>query len=180
MHDIFITSDQHFNHANILKFTDKNGNRIRPEFNSVEEMNEHMVECWNKTIKPGDFVYHLGDIVMGGDYDIINRLNGSKRLILGNHDDIKNPHLYNKFSKITVWRMFPEFKILLSHVPVHESSLGFKVTHNVHGHLHQNIVTRRDDINNLDIPDDRYINVCVEHTKYTPLHIEEIVKMKSF
>jgi calcineurin-like phosphoesterase family protein len=62
-----------------------------------------------------------------------------------------------------MWRMFPEFGLLLTHVPVHESSLGFKVNKNVHGHLHQR-----------KIADERYVNVSVECINYTPVHIEQL------
>lgn len=64
--DIWLISDTHFNHANILKFTDsRTGLPVRPGFESVDHMNEHMIERWNSVVKPGDIVYHLGDVVMG-------------------------------------------------------------------------------------------------------------------
>lgn len=37
---VWFTSDHHFNHANIIKFTD------RP-YSTVEEMNEAMIAGWN-------------------------------------------------------------------------------------------------------------------------------------
>lgn len=56
----------------------------------MDEMNETMIDIWNKKVKPNDIVYHLGDVGFG-DVNWINnifdRLNGKEfRLLVGNHD----------------------------------------------------------------------------------------------
>lgn len=86
MPDIYFTADTHFSHANIIKpeYAD------RP-FETVEEMDEALIENWNDVVKRGDFCVHLGDFgYFKGDgkkmRSIFNRLNGQKRLIIGNHD----------------------------------------------------------------------------------------------
>lgn len=180
MRDIFIISDTHFRHANILKFTDSTtGALIRGDrFKDVDEMDEYMIERWNSVVKPGDIVYHLGDVLMG-DKEWFKknwpRLNGSKRLIVGNHDDIPFLSSGGFFKKVGMWRMFPEFGVLLSHVPLHESSLlryvdksakwpdGQQTLLNVHGHIHQN-----------PSPEGPYRNVSVEAIDYTPVNIEDL------
>ena len=157
-------SDTHFGHANVLKFTDNNGNLIRgSRFSSLEEMDEHIVDSWNSVVKDGDKVYHLGDVYFGQGHQVLHRLRGQKRLILGNHDNGKDQNLLSNFSKIQVWRMFPELNMLLTHVPVHPDSLEYKVQWNVHGHLHQHLVN-----------DNRYFNASVEQLAYTPINIEDI------
>ena len=66
MKNIWLISDTHFFHSNILKFTDDNGELIRGKlFDTVEQMNECMLDNWNSVVKPGDIVYHLGDVMMG-------------------------------------------------------------------------------------------------------------------
>jgi len=179
--DIWIISDTHFRHSNILRFTDSNtGELVRPGFADVDEMDEHMIERWNSVVKQGDIVYHLGDVVMG-DKEWFKknwpRLNGSKRLIVGNHDDIKFLSAGGFFSKVGMWRMFPEFGLKFSHVPLHESCLlrhvdkaksyieGCETLVNVHGHTHQN-----------GSPDGPYLSTCVELRDYTPVHIEDLQK----
>jgi calcineurin-like phosphoesterase family protein len=104
------------------------------------------------------------------------RLNGSKNLIVGNHDDIKFLSSGGFFKKVQMWRMLPEFGLLLSHVPIHINNLyrwGSKdgdtvvkepeLLLNVHGHIHQNAS-----------PEGPYLNVCVEQTGYRPMNIDEL------
>lgn len=163
MKNIWFISDTHFGHSNMLKFIDSNGEKIR-KFSSVEEMDELMITNWNERIKPGDKVYHLGDVAMGGPAisRIMNKLHGSKRLILGNHDIVKGD-LVNYFHKITIWRVFREFDFTLSHIPLREDNLI--TTFNIHGHIHQN-----------PSPSLRHMNICVEQTNYKPLHLDEILQ----
>lgn len=156
MRNIWVISDTHFGHENIIKYCN------RP-FSSLSDMNETLVDNWNKTVKDGDIVYHLGDVYFGLQGKVLERLKGRKRLILGNHDEGKDTYLHKYFQKILVWRMFPEFKLLLTHVPVHEGTLGGKVQVNVHGHIHDKVIN-----------DKRYKNVSVEQTNYIPVHIEEL------
>lgn len=78
----FYTADTHFGHQGMLTF----GGR---PFSTVDEMDEFIINAWNRTVGPDDIVYHLGDIGYGdGDRtrSIFSRLNGRKRLVLGNHD----------------------------------------------------------------------------------------------
>lgn len=79
MSDIWFTSDTHFGHARIIELAP------RP-FSSVDEMDEIMIENWNKLVKPQDFIYHLGDFAFADHTPYLDRLNGKKTLILGNHD----------------------------------------------------------------------------------------------
>lgn len=180
MSDIWLISDTHFRHANILKFTDSNtGELIRgSKFTTVDEMDEYMIDRWNSAVKPGDKVYHLGDVAMLRTQEDETwfkknwaRLNGSKRLVVGNHDDIPFLSKGGFFKKVMMWRMMPEFGLMLSHVPLHESSLQRSSNDdsdtyclvNVHGHTHTN-----------GSPPGPYVSVCVELTDYTPVNIEEL------
>ena len=145
--------------------------KTRP-FSTTEEMDEALVDNWNSVVKPGDKVYHLGDVTFSSKENYIknihNRLHGKKRLIVGNHDDVK--FLAPYFEKVMLWRMFPDWGLLMTHVPVHPSTLGEnrftgKQMINVHGHIHSN-----------PSPEGPYKCVCVEqpHMNYTPINIEEL------
>lgn len=79
---IWFTSDHHFGHKNIIKYTN------RP-FNDVKEMDEELIKRWNERVQPDDEVYHLGDLGLGWPKELkklLKRLNGKIYLILGNHD----------------------------------------------------------------------------------------------
>ena len=52
--DIWIISDTHFQHENILKFEP-----TRPG-STIQEHDEALIDNWNSVVKPGDKVYHLG------------------------------------------------------------------------------------------------------------------------
>ena len=171
--DIWVISDTHFDHANILNFKDADGRSTRG-FDDVEEMNEHMIQQWNSVVKPGDKVYHLGDVLFGTRKEEwmnknMPRLNGQKRLIVGNHDNIKFHAAGGWWSKIDLWRMWPEFGLLFTHVPVHNSTLGESHRFgegsmvNVHGHIHTN-----------PSPTEFHKCVCVEQVNYTPVNIEDL------
>ena len=74
------------------------------------------------------------------------------------------------FEKVMLWHMFRDLGLLLTHVPVHPSTLGEgrfdeKRMINVRGHIHSN-----------PSPEGPYKCVCVEqpHMNYTPMNIEEL------
>lgn len=161
MTNIFFTSDTHFGHANFLNFRDGTGALIRP-FASVEEMDELMVQRWNEVVRDGDRVYHLGDVGFGSGVlgRIMPRLKGSKRLILGNHDDIRGQDLLGYFKKVTLWRLFKEEGFVCTHIPLPLTELR-KASFNVHGHIHEK-----------PSPTIRHINICVEQTDYYPVALE--------
>lgn len=175
MTNTFVISDTHFNHANILNFVNFKCEKVRPEFNSVEEMNEHMIDRWNSVVGDNDVVYHLGDVYFGASANeksnrsILSRLRGRKYLCLGNHDNPADPVLYEYFKKVTFWNYLKEHGVALSHIPLHESTLGEarhgRDTINIHGHIHRN-----------DPPSPRHINVSVEWVNYTPREVTELIK----
>lgn len=79
----YYISDTHFGHENLLKLSG------RP-FSSVEKMDEAMIENWNSKVKRSDTVYIIGDLIYKSARSpewYLDRLNGKKILILGNHDD---------------------------------------------------------------------------------------------
>lgn len=171
--EIWVTSDTHFNHSNILNFENGRGE----DFSSVQEMNETLIKNWNSVVKPGDKIYHLGDVFFGSK-DWFKRhwprLNGQKRLIVGNHDDIRFLSSGGFFSKVQMWRMFPELGVVLTHVPINMAEDHRKYSINIHGHLHRNRVTIPK-VRGIRRPylDLRYVNVCVENTNYTPVNLRE-------
>ena len=178
----FVISDTHFGHTNSWeKFKLPDGSPLRP-FTSTEEMDETMIERWNAKVKPGDTVYHLGDVVINKKYlHLVNRLNGRKILIRGNHDIFKDEEYREVgFEQLHGVRVFVD-KFILSHIPLHPDCVTERFKINVHGHLHANEIKMpwgvnadRNEIIYADFPDPRYLCVSVEHTNYEPLHFDEV------
>ena len=78
---IYFTADTHFGHENVIRFCS------RP-FSCAAEMDEALIENWNSRVKGNDTVYVLGDMFFRSVNfeEILKRLKGKKRLIVGNHD----------------------------------------------------------------------------------------------
>lgn len=169
MTNTFLISDTHFGHARMLTFKRKDGSRVR-EFDSVEEMDETMIQNWNKVVKDGDLIYHLGDVCMNkGALHKLDRLKGRKRLVAGNHDVPYIKELSRVFEKI--YGVRPMKCAVLTHVPIHPRSLD-RWEVNIHGHLHGAEVL--DNVSWGPRPDKRYFNVSVERHNYTPISLEAV------
>lgn len=165
---IYFWSDQHFNHNNIIRFSD------RP-FHTTIEMNEYMYSQYFEIIKPEDLVVFGGDIAFGDIEETKQRLKqlpGQKILVLGNHDfDKNNPVLreYHCFDATVMAFVYQEVfenkicNVLVTHYPLDLSYLP-ENTINVHGHIH------------VHLAGERRINMAVEHTKYAPMLLKEKIK----
>lgn len=175
----FLISDTHFGHEKTCTtFRREDGSPLRP-FASAEEMDEAMISRWNARVRPNDKVYHLGDVVISRRFlSVLARLNGDKVLIRGNHDIFKLQDYTEYFRDVRGYHVMNG--MILSHIPVHPDSLARFGT-NIHGHLHANRVrlpigmgaTPNHVIYGQDI-DARYHCVCVEHTDYAPISLEEV------
>ena len=170
--NIFFVSDTHFSHTNMWeKFKLADMSPSRP-FKSNEEMDELMIKNWNDRVKTSDHIYHLGDVTMARGRqtkyidNIMTRLNGHKRICLGNHDQLVSGWYYQWFEKVKAINVLDN--ILFTHIPIHPQNLGkFKCC--VHGHTHVNSIML-----SPHHPDPRYLNVCVEKTNYSPISLEEV------
>ena len=178
---VFLVSDTHFGHNGVCHFMRSDGEtKLRP-WDTAEEMDEEMVKRWNERVKPSDKVYHLGDVVINRKaLGIMRRLNGDKVLIRGNHDIFRDDEYREHFRELRAYHVMNG--MILSHIPVHEASLGrFGV--NIHGHTHSNRVVKPRGIDARtgatlysDEIDPRYHCVCVEQTDFAPILFEDVVK----
>ena len=172
---VFLVSDTHFGHAGVCRFLRDDGTKLRP-WDDPAEMDEFMVKAWNERVRPGDKVYHLGDVAIARkSLNILSRLNGDKVLIKGNHDIFKLSDYAEHFRDIRAYHVMNG--MILSHVPVHEESLARFGT-NIHGHLHyRRVLQNFGKLNKQpEVVDLRYHCVCVEHTDYAPILFEDVIK----
>lgn len=155
-------SDPHFGHSNMAKMRG---------FKDAYLMDEYMVYMWNETVGKRDTTWILGDVTMEkGDYSILDRLNGYKRVVLGNHD--QGNHVEELLNYVNTVHGIAKFRdknfgnVWLTHAPIHPGELEHRVSFNVHGHIHDG----------YKINDKRYINVCMEVQDYAPKSLEELIK----
>lgn len=153
--NIWFISDTHFGHGNVIQSAN------RP-FSSVEEMDQVMIERWNALVKPEDLVWHLGDVAMNTKYgiSILRKLNGTKRLIAGNHDEIPRICAAGVFQKVREsHKLGPG--VLMTHRPV-----VWTEGVNLHGHIHD-----------MDPPTPQHINLSVEKIGYQPMHLDQLKEL---
>lgn len=174
MSNTFFISDTHFGHKGIITFKRNNGKPLR-DFTCVEEMDEHIVKCWNSVVKSQDIVYHLGDVVINRRaLPIMDRLNGRKVLIKGNHDIFKLTDYTKYFDDIRAYKVLSKHNIICSHIPVHPDSM-YRWNLNLHGHLHGGVV-KKCKWGFFKVEDARYRCLSVEQISYTPVTFDEILK----
>ena len=160
---LYVTSDTHFNHKNIIKYCN------RP-FNDVYEMNETLINNWNSVVTPEDIIYHLGDFGFGTKeelQEIFDRLNGYKYLIMGNHDR-KSKTYYQGLGFIKVYKTKYELdKYVLSHYPIIVPDNKI----NIFGHIHNKEIDE-------EFNDENHICICPEKTDYKPVLLIEDISIK--
>ncbi len=170
---IFFTSDTHFNHVKILEFEPKS----RP-FETLEEMNETIINNWNSRVTDEDTVYILGDMFMGPLEpidEIMPRLKGKKILIRGNHDTNSRvsrmaPYLegiYDMYNLKIDGQIY-----VLCHYPMREwFSKDYGAIH-LYGHVHSN------GHRSGEHQDENTFHVGVDVHNLTPVSLEEIKNRK--
>lgn len=164
--DVWVISDTHFSHKNIIDYTK------RP-FDDTEEMDNVIIQNWNKLVKPNDLIFHLGDVFFGGaerSKYIAGRLNGRKILIRGNHDKGFSNTKFRKMG-FEVYNYYFYRDILLSHYPQAEIPLRTAIANtsllgNLCGHVHNEGKNLNEEI---------YKCVCVELTDYKPVNMLDIM-----
>jgi len=179
---VFLVSDTHFGHAGVCRFAhpDDPEVKLRP-WTDPDEMDEDMIRRWNDRVRPNDKVYHLGDVVINRKaLKTLARLNGDKVLIRGNHDIFRDDEYRVYFRELRAYHVMNG--LILSHIPVHEASLG-RFGCNIHGHLHASRVkrargvdARTGEILYSDEIDPRYWCACVEQTDFAPILFEDALK----
>jgi calcineurin-like phosphoesterase family protein len=176
MSRLFLTSDLHLGHFNIIKYCN------RP-FKSLQQMDETLIRNWNERIKPEDWVIYLGDFCFkntsgGKEGEGVNKnhevylkqLNGRKTFIRGNHDR-------NNGFKSHIMNLVLEFShklIYCTHRP-QDINLDYKI--NLVGHVHEKWLWKYmyEDYENQTGIKGIMINVGVDQWNFYPVEMQEIL-----
>ncbi len=158
MSKIMISSDLHLGHANILKF--------REGFTSVEEHNEVIFDNLASSVSKRDHLLLLGDVAFTPFWQ--ERVNSikclKKTLIMGNHEtDRQVPFQQIVDCYDSIHSMWSKKGCWFTHCPIHPQEFRGRRL-NIHGHLHT-----------YDVPDNRYVNLCVDKTDFKPRDLQEVL-----
>lgn len=138
--NIFVTSDTHFLHKNIGFHCPNTRWGL-----TGSELDEKMIEIWNNTVKKKDLIYHMGDFSFGNNsktLEVINRLNGTIKLVRGNHD----VNWIKKSLNNIPFEVYSYFvlkdnkkKIVMFHYPILEWEDCHHGSYHLYGHVHGNL-----------------------------------------
>jgi calcineurin-like phosphoesterase family protein len=183
----FFIADLHLGHERLITGWNNDGQGPRKQFLDAEAMGRHIIARWNAAVTPEDRVYVLGDIALKEPaLKLLDEMHGQKRAVLGNHDHSRAGIYTRHFARIYGAKVMPG-GFVLTHIPIHPNSLDRKSMQvNIHGHLHEAVVTRPsgraecpdyedpEDWGATVEPDPRYVCVSCEQVGYQPISFDEI------
>lgn len=178
--NIWFTSDNHYGHTNIINF-------CKRPFKNIYEMDEELTKRWNEVVKENDIVFCLGDFCFGGSKEWnekLDKLNGKKYLIIGNHDEknLRQGYL-NKFEKVSyMMHIYVDGQsIYLSHFPFLCFAGSYREKHSVwslHGHVHSNPKIKGGlDMKRLVTLFPTQYDVGVDNNGFKPISFDEVKKI---
>ena len=165
MSKLFLTADLHLGHENIIKYEN------RP-FANKESMDAVIIKKWNSVVSNRDKVIVAGDVSFynkGKTSEIINRLNGKKILVKGNHDSRNNNWWLDVgFDEVSSYPIIYKDWFVISHEPptYYNSATPYFY---IYGHVHSSdmyqTITKQTAC------------VCVERWEYTPVELNKIIDL---
>lgn len=181
----YYIADLHFGHKNCLAYDN------RP-FVSVEKHDEDLISNWNEVVGINDDVWILGDISWYGPMktvEILNQLNGTKHLVIGNHDHklLRNKDVQACFAEIVDYKeieLNERDGIVLSHYPIPCFNKHYYGWIHLYGHVHtsfewnmmENIRYQMSEL--YDKPCRMYnVGCMVPGMDFKPRTLEEILKL---
>lgn len=163
MGKVFLSSDTHISHLNIMKYCN------RP-FSSIEEHDDTLINNWNATVSKHDDIYFLGDFCFSKDREntkkIFNKLQGNKYCLKGNHDRNDVLQLPWAFIKDTYMLKYKDFLFWLSHYPHRSWPNSFHGSFHCYGHCHGSMPNYG-----------KSCDVGVDCWNYKPVLIDDIIEL---
>ena len=184
---IFFTSDSHYNHVNLVRALSNwdKGSGTR-DFESLDQMNDAIVNSINAKVGENDILVHLGDWSFGG-FDKIEEFRNRiicKNIILflGNHDhhiERNKENVRSLFMHVTTYELLEisrpnekdvdKYKFICMHYPIASwDQMGIGVPH-LHGHIHLP--------QELKIHDGKSMDVGTDGNNLEPYSLDEILEI---
>lgn len=170
----FYISDLHLGHYNIINLSH------RP-FKTAEEMDEAIIANWNSVVGPEDDVYISGDFSFKSGKNpkkYLDRLNGKKHLIIGNHDGsvLKDPVCRRCFVEIKDRMEVKDGNrmVVIDHYPLVEWNGFYRGVVHFYGHIHNNVNNATYSIVK-QIPN--AYNIGADILGFTPRTFDEVIEL---
>lgn len=170
---VWFTADTHIGHRNIIRY-------CKRPFASVEEMNETLINNWNRVVGKDDIIFHLGDFSIGGAAEwtsLLDRLNGRIYLVVGNHDmNNVNQGFMKRFEHVAMQMLIEVGKqrIYLNHYPFLCFGGAYRGTWQLFAHVHTSLCNSGLDNSRLSMLFPTQYDVGVDNNYYTPISFDEI------
>ncbi|RDJ35229.1 MAG: hypothetical protein DWQ19_10465 [Crenarchaeota archaeon] len=194
---LFLTADLHFNHGNIMKYCRRPGlskeeqklldsnENFKVSWDSVERMNNYLLDGINKIVGLADTLWILGDFCFGSRDKIVNtarRFRGQIKcknvhLIWGNHDNYAIAEFFASTHHMETIK-YKNQKVVLNHYAM---AIWNKSHHGVchaYGHSH----ARAEEYLNKAFPGRRSMDIGVDNAaivlgEYRPFRFEEYMEI---
>lgn len=129
-------------------------------------MDSNLISNWNAKVNQNDTIYHLGDFCFSDEHigqSILDRLNGKKHLIIGNHDKVG--------TRLRGWESISHYKevsidgqfIILCHYAMRVWNKSHHGAIQLYGHSHGNLPGTN-----------QSLDVGVDCWDYSPITLTEI------
>lgn len=166
----YYIADLHFGHTNVLEFDN------RP-FENIEEHDKVLIENWNSRVTKNDHIYIIGDFAYRNKKTedwYLERLNGRKHLIIGNHDKklLKNEAAMKHFESVDQILHVTDgnHQICVCHYPIAEWFGYYKGHHHIYGHIHN----KKSEVSKFMLSQERAFNAGCMLYGYVPVTFEEL------
>jgi len=170
----FFTADYHLFHENIIEYCN------RP-WKKVDEMHKQLIFRHNSVVNSHDIVWNLGDVTLDDaqyvfrNSNAIKKFNGTKHLVVGNHDEWKYTS-YENIGFLTVhtamWFEYGGFTFYMMHDPSKYTAIeNNPKAIMLCGHIHK--------LFKHLLPEKRIINVGIDVWDYTPVNLKQILELLS-
>ena len=168
--NIWLTSDLHDGHTNVIKYCS------RP-FKDTFEMSNSLIKNWNDTVSEDAIIYNLGDVSFGRTDACLRFLSSIKGRILlakGNHDKrvvLSKKYLRDRFEDIQDMYTIETDKYIINlcHYEMSSIEKTDKLVINLHGHRHSK---------NFLFENGQFrIDVGVDAWDYKPVKLTDIIKL---
>lgn len=168
MSQVFVTSDTHFGHTKILEW-------CKRPFKTVDEMDEILIDNWNRVVRKQDIVYFLGDLAWKNWKYYFDQLNGQIHFIRGNHDKMSRSALLaagvHSIQDIKDIK-YGETYITLCHYPMRTWNKAAHGAIHFHGHCH----TLKQYIDQIYSDQENILDIGIDGWDYAPIRIEDAIE----